>query len=301
MVKKIDIYKLVSEEKIETLRNALQNREMVVISLNKELLNEIYNLEKLNFHLNNTLPIYPYVSVNNHKSTTSKRDLITRSKDKYLNSLEVELSLKNVLYRIAKGDTLVLSKLHKFNKELRELADFFSKQFLAKVNINLYYAYKNTKGINLHFDYDDILSIQIHGKKYWKIYKKEIGKTFKLIEEHTKPSTDNHDDFFEIETNVGDLLFIPKGVWHFAYTQEASSIHLSTSLKPLKIKTLFDFLLNNSFDNLGEKSLYNFTEQSLIEEIKNIVSQLGDISLDKETLEQLEQIIIPKEYKIELE
>lgn len=301
MVNKIEIEKLISDVEIQKLKNALHNREMVVISLNKELLNKIYNLEKLNFHLNNTLPIYPYVSVNNHKSTTSKRDLVARGKDKYLNSLEVELSLKNVLYRIAKGDTLVLSKLHKFNEELRALADFFSKQFLAKVNINLYYAYKNTKGINLHFDYDDILSIQIHGKKCWKIYKKEIGKTFKLIEEHEKPSTNNHDDFFEIETNVGDLLFLPKGVWHFAYTQEDSSVHLSTSLKPLKVKNLFDFLLNNRFNNLGEKPLYNFTEQSLIEEIHNVVSQLGEICLDEEIIEQLKQSIVPKEYKIELE
>lgn len=297
----ITIEDVISKQNLEKLRLAVQKREMAIIPLNSKIVTELNNIEILNHHLNNTLLIYPYVSVNNHKSTTSKRDLVDRKKDKYLNALEIELSIKNILYRIAKGDTLVINKLQKFDENLRLLSRFFSEQFLAKTNVNLYYAYKNTTGINLHFDYDDIFSIQTHGKKYWKIYKKDIGNTSKLIEQHEKPKTNDKADFIDVVTEIGDLLFLPKGFWHYAYTKEESSIHLSLSLKPLKINTLFDYILNTCLNGLGEKPLYNFTKESITAEIEMALSSMETINVDFNEIEELEKLTVPHEYKIELE
>jgi len=241
------------------------------------------------------------VSVNNFNSTTSKRDLIERTENKYSNALENELSLKNILFRIAKGDTLVVNKLQVFDQEIKKLSDNLSELFLADANVNLYYAHNKTTGINLHFDYKDVLAIQTHGTKHWKIYNKEKAYTNETIDKQKKPDINNKKEFIDITTEEGDLLFIPKGTWHYAFTEKNSSIHLALSLKPIKLKEAMTEIIDNYFPELGEKPLYSFTKKSLQKNINNLCELIKETKVDSDVLGCLEEKAINTKYKIELE
>jgi len=283
------------------VKESIVNRRVKKISLNKIAIAALFPIEKLNYYLNNSLLIHPYVSVNNFNSTTSKRDLIERTENKYLNSLENELSLKNILFRIAKGDTLVVNKLQIFDQEIKRLADGLSELFLADANVNLYYAHDKTIGINLHFDYKDVLAIQTCGTKHWRIYKKGTAYTNEIIDKQKKPDIDNKEDFMDIITTEGDLLFIPKGVWHYAFTEQDSSIHLSLSLKPIKLKEVIAEIIDNNFPEIGEKPLYNFTKKSLQKNIDHICELIKKSRVDDGLIGCLEKKAVKVKYKIELE
>ncbi|MCK5725856.1 MAG: cupin-like domain-containing protein [Thiotrichaceae bacterium] len=290
-----------TDNQCKELKESIENRQVKKITLNKETVSFLFSIEKLNNYLNNSLLIDPYVSVNNFNSTTSKRDLIERTTNKYSNALENELSLKNILFRIAKGDTLVVNKLQIFDQEIRDLADNLSELFLADTNVNLYYAHNKTTGINLHFDYKDVLAIQTHGTKHWKIYNKEKAYTNETIDKQKKPDIDNKKDFIDITTTAGDLLFIPKGVWHYAFTEQNSSIHLSLSLNPIKLKEVIAEIIDNNFPEIGEKPLYNFTKKSLQKNIDHLCKLIKETKIDNDLLSCIERKAIKTKYKIELE
>lgn len=295
------ISQLLSPESQNVLREAIKDRKSTISKIKVEEIGSLGSIDFLNKHINNSLLIYPYVTANNHKSSTSQRDLIENSIDKYSNAREVELSKKNLLYRVAKGDTLVINKLQKFDSKSEDVCDAFSELFRSKTNVNLYYSYKNTIGINVHFDYQDTLVIQTHGTKKWKLFNGDKGKTSLPVGKNHKPNTEDKDGFLEVTTRVGDILFIPKGVWHYASTINDSSIHLSLSLTPLKVNELIKHLLNNHLDELGEKDLYQLTKSDLINELESVMEKLKNVEITDEIVSSIKKEVIPEKYTIELQ
>jgi len=296
----MNISQLLSPESQSEIIKAVKNRKSTVSNFKIEELGLLGSIEFLNKHINNSLLIYPYVTANNNKSSTSKRDLIENCIDKYKNAREVELSKKSILYRVAKGDTLVINKLQKFDFISEQVCDVFSGFFNSRTNINLYYSYKNTIGINIHFDHQDTFIIQTHGTKKWRLFNKSKGKTSLPVGKNHKPDTENKTDFSEVITNVGDILFIPKGVWHYASTINDSSIHLSLSLTPLKVKELINQILNNKLNELGETDLYQLTKSNLVNELESVLEKLKSVEITDELIDEIKADLIPKKYTIEL-
>lgn len=284
---------------IQQLKNAIPKRKVYKVS-NGHKSSHLGSIEWLNHHLNNSLLVSPYVTANNHKSTTSKLDLIELSKDKYKNSQETEISPKNLLYRLAKKDTLVINKLQYFDSEAKEISTLYTESFIAKVNINLYYSYINVIGINLHFDYLDTLIIQTHGTKHWKIHKSCKGMTSKPIGGNQKPSDDDN-DYLDFTTKKGDILFIPKGIWHYAYTTEDSSIHLSLSLSGLTTSQIFNYLLNEKLNNSGEEDIYNFDINTVADKIQEIIKMINENPITKSDINSMENTLIPEIVQVRLE
>lgn len=290
----------ISKRLKENLINAFKNKIHLRAKLDTSKLESLGSIDFLNTHINNSLLIYPYVTTNNHKSTTSKRDLIETNINKYLNAYEIELSRKNVLYRIAKGDTLVVNKVQEFDHRAQEVCNFFSEDFNSKTNINLYYSYKNTTGINVHFDHQDTIVIQTHGNKTWRLFDTTKGKTSLPAGRSLKPEGTEANNYKEITTQVGDILYIPKGMWHYAFTTNESSIHLALSLSPLKISDLVIFMLNSKLNELGEKDIYGISKNELIGAQKLIIESLESIDITEDDISDIQSEFFPKKIKIAL-
>jgi ribosomal protein L16 Arg81 hydroxylase len=238
------------------------------------------------------------VSLNNHDSSTCKYDLIQRTENKHFNALETKLSKKNILFRIAKGDTLVINHIQEFDEDVNQLLNYFSNKFYSNCNANIYYAYKNTMGINLHFDLHDILAIQFYGKKKWTIVKQK-GDTSQTIEKSEKPKLNklNNNDVIKIETEIGDILFIPKGVWHYAQTNDDSSLHFALSLNPINTNELFKYFLSKKLNNIGEENLYDISKDNIKTSFKSILNQLDKVinSYSEEDARELLQTLSKSE------
>ena len=88
----LDLEALINENEFEKLKQAIIYKNVIKIKADNEILNKIYNIDKLNNHLNKNILVYPYISLNNHYGNTCKHDLIKRTKNKHINSLETKLS-----------------------------------------------------------------------------------------------------------------------------------------------------------------------------------------------------------------
>lgn len=300
----LDLETLINENEFEKLKQAIINKNVIKIKANNEILNKIYNIDKLNNHLNKNILVYPYISLNNHHGNTCKHDLIKRTKNKHINSLETKLSKKNILFRIAQGDTLVINYLQEFDNDVESLINYFSNKFNSNCNINLYYSYKNTLGINLHFDLHDILAIQFHGKKEWVIVKQK-GNVSQIIEKSKIPrlSELNEKDIENIETNIGDILYIPKGIWHQAKTTDKSSLHFALSLNPLRVKDLIKYFLNTSLENLGERNLYDISSENIKKELQEVLEKLDkclNSYLENDSIKLLSNLSISENVNLKL-
>ena len=114
---------MLTEKDISVLIDFLNSNEVVKFQFDENY-QSIYSLEKMNDDLNYQNLVYPYVRLNNYKNTTSRLDIIEKTNNKHLNNLETKLSLKSILYRLAKGDTLIMDKVDLFNQNVRSFCYF---------------------------------------------------------------------------------------------------------------------------------------------------------------------------------
>jgi ribosomal protein L16 Arg81 hydroxylase len=125
-------------------------------------------------------------------------------------------------------------------------------------------------GTGIHFDSKQVLAIQLHGRKRWRVSPvpyatyppvnmtaTEFGETAaEQVRNYTArfPWTqvrDHEEGLVEYTLEPGDVLFVPAGCWH-APVAEAASVHLSLFCTPETPEPFFQDLLH---DSLGELPL----------------------------------------------
>jgi len=275
---------MLTEKDISVLIDFLNSNEVVKFQFDENY-QSIYSLEKMNDDLNYQNLVYPYVRLNNYKNTTSRLDIVEKTNNKHLNNLETKLSLKSILYRLAKGDTLIMDKVDLFNQNVRSFCYDLSYGLNAKVTANLYYTYRNNKGINLHFDQHDVLVIQIHGQKKWHIIKNFKEDNVEKINYSTKPNLDSDGVIIEtILLEEGDFLIVPKGFWHYTQTTEdQSSLHIAFGLTPPNIHNFLNEYINQKMGSYMQKNIYNLDENKYKSVIEELIIELNKLFGEKNT------------------
>lgn len=100
------------------------------------------------------------------------------------------------------------------------------------VRCNAYIAPELAAGLAPHYDSSDSFIVQLHGSKGWDIYDGYTLETkWPLASDpfsaaRHKPQGEPR----SIKMACGDILYLPRGIMHRAYTTGASSIHLTFSI-----------------------------------------------------------------------
>jgi lysine-specific demethylase/histidyl-hydroxylase NO66 len=138
------------------------------------------------------------------------------------------------------GSTLVLEGIEKSWPPVAQLATTVGEAFSARVTVNMYMTPANTQGVPVHPDVEDVLILQMDGRKEWFIYEKtsEICRdTLTYLRELRKPVPGRMEEppLLERATlDKGDLLYIPRGLPHKAVaTVGGPSLHLTVCIDPL--------------------------------------------------------------------
>jgi hypothetical protein len=106
----------------------------------------------------------------------------------------------------------------------RKLESFFH----CPVHANLYLTPASAQGFDAHFDTHEVLVLQLEGHKHWRLYDPIrklplVGERFTTPREQLGPAR-------EILLGPGDLLYIPRGHVHEAFTSEGASMHLTVGI-----------------------------------------------------------------------
>lgn len=138
---------------------------------------------------------------------------------------------------VADGHTLILQAVHESWPPLQAATVLLERALSARTRVNLYLSPPGSKGFDRHIDYHDFFIFQVHGSKHWHLFEKDYLPMERLeygpfaafqqaVQRGTAPLE-------EIHLRQGDLLYVPRGMPHYAAAIEETSLHLTVSFHPL--------------------------------------------------------------------
>lgn len=147
-----------------------------------------------------------------------------------------------VLKGLANGDTLIVNLLEQKIPKLNKFLCRQAEEWMVELTANAYITPPSQQGFEWHYDDHDVLVLQIKGSKNWEI----LPDTPFLPDQNFKSrysKLKNDDGAQSYVLQEGDSLYIPRGIYHKAKSQDHTSVHLTLAINTTKNYNLFRGLL----------------------------------------------------------
>ncbi|GGV85044.1 hypothetical protein GCM10015535_31220 [Streptomyces gelaticus] len=127
------------------------------------------------------------------------------------------------------GASLVLDSIEKIHPPIGAAAEGLERFLGTPVQVNAYASWTEREGFGLHWDDHDVVVVQVHGFKRWRLYgTTREAPTFRDVESPEEPEGDPVAD---IVLAPGDVLYTPRGWWHAVTADQGTeSLHLTFGL-----------------------------------------------------------------------
>ncbi|MGH6985635.1 MAG: JmjC domain-containing protein [Caulobacteraceae bacterium] len=136
------------------------------------------------------------------------------------------------------GRTLIFNGIDRQLPAIAELARGLEGELKTRVWCNLYLTPAHGHGFITHYDSHDVFVLQLIGSKSWRMGACAADAPMPFQMEEAMPRMGPHSTVITLE--MGDSLYIPRGVLHDACAQDDLSCHLTIGLHP---KTYLDAIL----------------------------------------------------------
>lgn len=161
------------------------------------------------------------------------------------------LNLNQLYVAYADGHTIVVNEIQRFWDPIKSFVQNMRLQLNHNVVANLYLTPENEKALSPHYDSHDVFALQISGEKHWIVYDDTNFKTPLLNSFQPVFQREHLSGAREITMKAGDIMYIPRGVPHEAYTTDNSSMHITIGVHPTQwIDLITKSLLNLSQSNI---------------------------------------------------
>jgi len=161
------------------------------------------------------------------------------------------LDLSEVYVAHRDGHSLLLNQVQKRHAEtgrlcrLLEMALTAHGLLLARhIGANLYLSPPQSQGFSTHYDPHDVLILHLEGVKHWHVYERRIANPLRPPDAPFTPE-EAGPVARTFMVSPGDIIYIPRGVLHDAYTGQESSLHLTLSIELATWRDLFGTILAN--------------------------------------------------------
>ncbi|MEZ5381812.1 MAG: cupin domain-containing protein [Microthrixaceae bacterium] len=173
--------------------------------------------------------------------TTLPRSQLCRSAGVGHERLADLIEPNRVLEAYDNGATLVLQGLQHTDPALARWSTNLALALDQPIQVNAYVTPGSARGLDLHFDYHDVLVVQLSGTKAWRIWA-PLDRTRlpqKRGEKITRPAWDElGEPLIDVTTRPGDVLVLPRGHPHAAETLDTDSCHLTIGVMSLTWQAL---------------------------------------------------------------
>ncbi len=150
-----------------------------------------------------------------------------------------------------RGSTIRVNRVQRYWKPMRELCRSLEQSFEFPVRANLYCTPASAAPSRRHYDTHDVLVLQISGRKNWRLFQPLVQLPLATVpplpfEERTemlkyarggprKGRASVREDecgqpISEFALEAGDLLYMPRGFLHEAWTTDEPSTHVTVGL-----------------------------------------------------------------------
>jgi len=170
----------------------------------------------------------------------------------YETSTLPQAQLSNLSYWLNKGATLVIDWLQLLDEFVYHFCQELARDFNSEVNINSYISCPSKQGFDVHFDKHDVFIVQVEGQKRWRIFEPTLIKTpIQAMEVNQddclRPDPDKESPYCDCVLSEGDVLYIPRGHWHYAVAV-SPSVHLTVGIDPTSGIELLNWITKDLMD-----------------------------------------------------
>ncbi|MEY9948394.1 cupin domain-containing protein [Kitasatospora sp. GAS1066B] len=131
--------------------------------------------------------------------------------------------------RLAEGASLVVDAIDAIHPPIGAAAEALERFFGTPVQTNAYASWTETEGFGRHWDDHDVVVVQQHGAKRWRLW--EPTRTAPTYRDVESPEEPDGDPVADIVLNPGDVLYLPRGWWHTVTADQGTeSLHLTFGL-----------------------------------------------------------------------
>jgi ribosomal protein L16 Arg81 hydroxylase len=139
---------------------------------------------------------------------------------------------------LPQGVSIVVNFVQRSIPQIRQLSVAIERELGIFTNVNAYLSFFKGGAFKPHWDEMDVLVLQVHGNKQWRIWNTELPYP---LEKMGKVNASGKPDQ-EVEMTPGDVLFIPRGEPHAAAVSSKHSVHLTIGLESQTGLNFIDYL-----------------------------------------------------------
>ncbi|MHB1561341.1 MAG: cupin domain-containing protein [Isosphaeraceae bacterium] len=125
----------------------------------------------------------------------------------------------------AQGKTVVIMTMQQRWMPIAAVCRSLEGVFHCPVHANLYMTPKGAQGFAAHYDPHEVFVLQLEGTKHWRLH--GCARPLPLEDERFDAARDRLGSPTEVHLEPGDLLYLPRGFVHEAFTSESASMHLT--------------------------------------------------------------------------
>lgn len=132
---------------------------------------------------------------------------------------------------LGRGATLVANDIDQLTPELRAFCGAMERELGGKVQSNLYLSSKRKQAFRVHYDTHDVFAVHTMGEKTWFVF--EGRAEWPIAHPMFKGLPPEHHDrakgelWREIRMRPGDLLYLPRGQYHYALADDGACAHVA--------------------------------------------------------------------------
>lgn len=126
------------------------------------------------------------------------------------------------------GKSLVIMAMQHRWPAIAQLCRNLEAQFRCPVHANMYLTPPGSQGFAAHFDPHEVFVLQLDGVKHWRLY--GPAAALPLASDGAAAPGRPSRPAQEIRLDPGDLLYIPRGHLHEAFTSDETSLHLTVGV-----------------------------------------------------------------------
>jgi ribosomal protein L16 Arg81 hydroxylase len=125
---------------------------------------------------------------------------------------------------------------------LRSVVDGVRDALLESVNANIYCSPPNVQGFQCHYDLHEVFVLQVEGVKRWRVFRPILEAPIEGWRREDAEEVLQTDPYIDVVLRKGDVLYVPRGHWHYAVAQDSISVHVTLGVSCRKGTTFLDWL-----------------------------------------------------------
>ncbi|SIT35931.1 putative Cupin-like domain protein [Paraburkholderia ribeironis] len=188
------------------------------------------------------------------------------------------------------GYTLIINRLQMRLPVIAEMASAIERRLGHRCQVNMYCSWPEQQGFDLHHDDHEVFILQIEGTKRWVVsegtYLYPLDKYNGITVDTGQPSGP---PYIETVLQPGDVLYIPRGHWHFAVACDVPSVHLTVGVTCRTglywLKWLADELMCDPGWRRNLPSVVDGDTTDLAEHMRGLLARLAALASDEKLVQ----------------